>query len=58
MKLNVIASAVALGCLVAGTTVALATPHVAYATSKVHKGKHSKTHKSVKVAPKTTGGYG
>ncbi|HXQ11016.1 MAG TPA: hypothetical protein VN805_08480 [Caulobacteraceae bacterium] len=64
MKLNAIASAIALACLVTGTTVALATPHVADATStgkitKVTKTtKTSKAHKGGKRPPHITGGYG
>jgi hypothetical protein len=64
MKLNAIASAIALACLVTGTTVALATPHVAHAasTGKVTKvtkiTKTSKGHKGGKRTKVTTGGYG
>ncbi len=62
MKLNAIASAIALACLVTGTTVALATPHVAHAAaSKGHKGKTtkiSKGHKGGKSSKVVTGGYG
>ena len=59
MKFSAIASALALACLVGGTTLALAsaTPAVAAAGKKGHKvakgHKGGKKHKIV-----TTGGYG
>ena len=60
LKLYSIASAVALACLVGGTTLALASPTPAAAAT--HKGgkvtKTTKAHKGGKKTKVVTGGYG
>jgi hypothetical protein len=58
MKLNAIAAAVTLACLVTGSTLALATPNVAQAACKNVKSKTGKIHKVCTKTKVVTGGYG